>query len=465
MKNTKRRIEPLSFFDHTGISGHLEKMAAKGWMLEKIVNTGWVYRRIEPKKVHFAVSYYPKASEFDPEPSDEQRMFHEFCAHTGWQLACTSAQMQIFYNEKENPVPIETEPELELQAIHASAKKSFIPSYILLLVIAFLQGALWVGNLNGNPLEVLSNPIKLFTGGCWLLLAMLCAVELVCYFIWHARAKVVAAHGEFLKSPSTSKFQMAVLAIVVGGAVLWGINYLLVGDSLQRFIVVVMCFYMPALFVIVNAMKEFLKRRKASRGVNRTITIMTSFAASFAMMGVIVFGTLYASEQGFFADKDEETYEHNGMTWVIHQDEIPLVVEDLMDVDYDGYIKERRGNETFLLGQLVMRQHPRYDAEDYSHIPQMEYTMTIVKVPALYEMCKERLIYEREELRYYGAEEYRAEDAASWGANEVYRVYDLEYGLENDYLLCYDNMIVEISFDWEPTVEQMKIVDQKLNPN
>ena len=55
MKNTKRRIEPLSFFNHTGISRHLEKMAAKGWMIEKIVNTGWVYRRIEPKNIHFAV--------------------------------------------------------------------------------------------------------------------------------------------------------------------------------------------------------------------------------------------------------------------------------------------------------------------------------------------------------------------------------------------------------------------------
>jgi len=465
MRNTKRRIEPLSFYDHNGISRHFEKMAAKGWMIEKIVNTGWVYKRIEPKDIHFAVSYYPKASEFDPEPSEEQKMFHDFCAHTGWQLACTSAQMQIFYNERENPVPIETEPELELQAIHASAKKSFIPSYILLLVIAFLQGSLWVGNLLGDPLEVLSNPSKLFMGGCWLLLAILCAVELVCYFRWHAKAKVAAAHGEFLKTPSTSKFQIAVLAIVVGGAVLWGINYLIAGDSLQRFIVIVMCFYMPALFAIVNAMKEFLRRKKASRGVNRTITIITSFVASFAMMGAIVFGTLYASEQGFFADKDEETYEHNGMSWVIHQDELPLVVEDLMDVDYNGYIKERRGSETLILGQLVMRQYPRYDADSYSSIPQMEYTMTIVKVPSLYEMCKERLIYEREELHYYGEEEYREEDAVPWRANEVYRLYDLAHGLENAYLLCYDELLVEINFDWEPTVEQMAIVGKKLNGN
>lgn len=465
MKNTKRRIEPLSFYDHTGISSHLEKMAAKGWMIEKIINTGWVYRRMEPKQVHFAVSYYPKASEFDPEPSEEQKMFHEFCAHTGWQLACTSAQLQIFYNERENPIPIETEPELEVQSIHASAKKSFIPSYILLLVIAFLQGGLWVSNLFGDPLDLLSNPTKLFTGFCWLALAILCVVEMVCYFGWHTKAKVAAEYGEFFKTPSTSKFQIIVLAIVVGGVVLWGINYIIVGDNLQRFIVIIMCFYMPALFAIVNAMKEFLKRKKASRGVNRTLTVITSFVASFAMMGAITFGTLYASSQGLFADKDEETYEHNGTTWVIHQDELPLVVEDLLEVDYKDYIKERRGNESLILGQLEMCQHPRFDVKDYSDIPQLEYTMTIVKVSALYEMCKERLIYEQEELHVVSEEEYRAEDARPWGANEAYRLYDLEYGVENFYLLCYDNFLVEIIFDWEPTEEQMAIVGEKLNGN
>ena len=49
----------------------------------------------------------------------------------------------------------------------------------------------------------------------------------------------------------------------------------------------------------------------------------------------------------------------------------------------------------------------------------------------------------------------------SWGANEVYRLYDSVYGWENKYLLCYDDLIVEINFDWEPTQEQMKIVGEK----
>ena len=109
MKNRKRRVELLSFYDHVGISRHLEKMAAKGWMLEKITNLGWVYRRIEPKQLHFTVSYYSQASEFDPEPTEDQKTFYDFCAHTGWQLACSSAQLQIFYNERENPTPIETD--------------------------------------------------------------------------------------------------------------------------------------------------------------------------------------------------------------------------------------------------------------------------------------------------------------------------------------------------------------------
>ena len=462
MRDTKRRIEPLSFYDHNGISSHLEKMAAKGWMLEKIINTGWVYRRIEPKNVHFAVSYYPKASEFDPEPSEEQKMFHDFCAHTGWQLACTSAQLQIFYNERENPTPIETEPELELQAIHASAKKSFIPSYIFLLVLAGVQGALWISNLLGDPLDLLSNPTQLFIGFIWLLLGILCGAELICYFRWHAKAKLAAEHGEFLKAPSTSKLQKVVLGITTVGVIFWGVNYIVCGDNMQRTVTILMGIYMPALFIIVNATKELLKRKKASRGVNRTVTVITSFVASFAMMGVIIFGTLYASSHGWFADKDEETYEHNGTTWVVHQDELPLVVEDLLEVDYDGYIRERRGNMSLLMGQLVMRQHPRFDVENYRHMPQLEYTMTIVRVPALYDMCKERLIYEQENLHFVSSSQYRVEDAEPWGANEVYRLYDLEYGAENFYLLCYDKLLVEINFDWEPTVEQMAIVGEKL---
>lgn len=462
MKNRKRRVELLSFYDHVGISRHLEKMAAKGWMLEKITNLGWVYRRIEPKQLHFTVSYYSKASEFDPEPTEDQKTFYDFCAHTGWQLACSSAQLQIFYNERENPTPIETDAKLEVQAIHASAKKSFIPAYLALLVIALLNGGLFVSGIMGDPIKALSSPSRLFSGFAFLVLAIICLVELICYFGWFHKAKAAAEYGEFLKTPHTATFQKIIMAVILFGALYWIISYIILGSPLERWVAVLMCIYMPALFAIVNAVKQFLKQKKAAIGVNRTVTMLSSFVLAFAMMALITFGTLYASSHGVFREKNEETYKHGGITWVIHHDNIPLTVEDLLGADNYEYIKERTGSMSFMLGQFTMSQYPRFDEENYADIPQLEYTLTEVRIPALYNLCKNRLIYEQEELYPLDKHEYKAEDGKAWGANEAYRLYDLEYGVENKYLLCYDNLLVEIDFDWEPTAAQKAVVSEKL---
>ena len=463
MIKRKRRIETFSFFDHTGICKHLEKMAVKGWMIERLTNFGWIYRRIEPKNIKFEISYYPKASEFDPEPSDDQKTFHEFCAHTGWKLACTCAQLQIFYNELENPIPIETEPTLEVQTIHASAKKSFIPAYILLLILSVLQCFFLVSGLLGDPIDTLSNTAKLFSTVCFFILLIICTVELCCYFSWYGKAKKAAEQGEFYKPTSTSFLQKIIFVAIIIFAVVWMADFILFGDKLQRWIGIAFILYIPLLFVLVNSVKVFLKNIKAPKNVNKTITVLSSFALSFLMMGLITFATIKLSSSGFFTEKSEQTYEHNGITWILHRDEILLSVEDLMDVDSEVYIKERRGSESVFLGQYVMRQLPRRDAEDYVNIPGLEYTFVDVKISALYDICKKRMIYEQESLYPAEEREYIAQDSKPWGAKEVYRLKDNQLGYTNMYLLCYDGILVEIEFDWEPTVEQMRIVCEKFN--
>ena len=54
MRKRTIRLEPYSFFNHTGIAAHLERMAEKGWMLVKIANYGWIYHRTEPARLHFS---------------------------------------------------------------------------------------------------------------------------------------------------------------------------------------------------------------------------------------------------------------------------------------------------------------------------------------------------------------------------------------------------------------------------
>ena len=51
MQAKRWELNLYSFYDHTGMERHLEKMAAKGWLLESIGTTLWRYRRIEPQRL------------------------------------------------------------------------------------------------------------------------------------------------------------------------------------------------------------------------------------------------------------------------------------------------------------------------------------------------------------------------------------------------------------------------------
>ena len=465
MKDRKRRIEPFSFYDHSGISKHLEKMASEGWMIDEISNFGWIYKKIEPQSIHFTVTYYPKASEFDPEPSEEQKRFYDFCEHTGWKLACYSAQMQIFYNEQEHPIPIETDPVVEVDIIHKACKKSFFPAYAVLILCSILNGALFISRVLGDPIGVLSSSTNLSTGICWTMLFVYCITELISYFRWHKKAIKAADEGVFLETPNTIILQKGLLIGVSAILVYWIVTLVFMADLLERTIYVLSFLYMTALIYSGNAIKKFLKRRKTSAKTNRTITFISIFVLAFALMGGIVFLTLYGSNHGFFS-KDEETYEHNGTTFTLHNDELPLTVEDICDINYNGYIKERRENESLFLAEFVMSQYARYDAENFDEIPTLNYRIVIVKVPFLYDWCKKDLYYRADDtLDDTWPDEmndiYHSVNPKAWKAKEVYQLYDMS-GPRNRYLICYENYIVDIEFDYELTEEQIAIIVSKL---
>ncbi len=465
MRNRKRRMEAFSFYDHTGISKHLEKMASQGWMIEKISNFGWLYQKIEPKKLHFNVTYYPKASEFDPEPSEEQKSFYDFCEYTGWKLACASAQMQVFYNEKENPTPLETDPVIEVDTLHKACKKTLFPSLILLLFLVILNFGVVSLNMYLDPISLFATPVKISTILCYIILFIYCIAEFITYFIWYTKAKKVAENGIFLETPNTTILQKALLICTLIILLYWTVP-LILNDSFGRIVVVLSFLYIGTLIYLVNTIKNYLKRRKTATGTNRILTFLSSFILSFTLMIALTFFTFWGIEHGLF-NNDEETYEHNGETFVIHNDELPLCVEDIFNIKYEEYNKELRTNESFLLAEYVIRQHARFDAEKYKEMPTLDYTIVIVKAPFLYDTCKNEL-FNRGDNTWDNSwpEEmvctYKSIDPTIWKATEVYTLYFADGTLDNRYLLCYDDYLIDIEFDRELTEEQIAIVVEKL---
>ncbi len=460
MRNTKRRMEVLPFYDRTGMERHFEKMARKGWMIHRFYSLFWTYRRIEPQKLHFCVSYYPKASEFDPEPGEDQLTFRDFCAHSGWELACSWAQMQVFYNTRENPVPIETDPVLEVETIHAAMWRNFLPSQCVLLVMGLVLCWMRWLMVFGNPVAELSNAMGLFSLLSWSLVVLMAAMDIFVHLRWHKRAEMAAEQGIFLTSGSTAKFQWITLCVIGAGA-LWMAWRLLSGNAMLQFITLCMSLYMVLLLALVEGVKRLGRKWKLSRSWNRGITWVSAFVLAYGMMGAITFCTLNLNNQGFF--REEETYEHQGMTWTHYRDEIPLRIEDLMDVQWD-YVTRSDADETPLLGMQEIYQRPRFDDPDYRIIPDLEYTIVQVKLPFLYDRCKKEMLeINQASIPYEFRDRYDPVDPAVWGAVEAYRqVNDSEDWESNRYLLCYPDTLVEIHFSWEVTDSQKQITGQIL---
>lgn len=450
MKRTKRSMETLSFYDRTGVERHLEKMAAGGWMIDRVDAFGWRYRRIEPQKLHFAVTYYPKASEFDPGPTAGQQVYHALSEQTGWRYVASWAQMQFFCTDRPDAVPIETDPALELETIHAAMKKGLLLPYGVLLAIGLWWCAMLVHDLWHDPIGLFSSVTNLFLAVVWPLLSLVCIVEITAYLRWRARAKKAAACGEFVDTPNTRLFQRIVFTICGAAFVLQMLYNLTTGSPLLRVVSIIMVLYMLVLMLVVQGVKQLLKRKKVSRGVNRAVTWAVGIVLAFAMMAAIVFGTLRATQSGLLDRYNEP-------------DTLPLTLTDLWgdELPEADYTPRWTEDASPLLAV--------YDGSEWAHpteegvlVPSLDYTVTEVKVPALYGSCRAQRLTEQTEKSHIDGLQRTCTpcDATPWGANEAWQLGWQNTGPVDRYLLCYDRNIVEINFSWPPTDEQKAVVGQ-----
>lgn len=222
MLNFRVSLRLFSFGNRKGICRYLEKMAAKGWMPESLTGDGlWLFRRIPPTALKYAVFYARPAKEKDGEAMAKQAEFYELCAHDGWELVCNNSEIQIFCNRRPDPVPLNTDPVAELDRFHTAFLRGFAPSWILdiclfgLLIRREIRSYDWnlhfqerLAALGIYPEEV-AVPWGLAQAIPWALLIAAFLVNIAEYFWWYRRAKKAAREGVFFRRPGPSWIALA----------------------------------------------------------------------------------------------------------------------------------------------------------------------------------------------------------------------------------------------------------------
>lgn len=453
MKQKKREYFPLyAAYNRAGIVRHLEKMATKGWMLEKLNGFCWQYRRIEPAELRFAVTYFPKASRFQPVPADGLDTFREFCAEAGWQPAADNEQLQIFYHTETDAVPLETDPASDLANIHRSMKKGVLAGYWYSLFLMLFQGILHGGRLLEDPVEQFSSTITLGIVITMIPLTVIIAAELIRYYRWRRRACTAVELGENLPEPRSSRW----LTLTAWGLVAVELAVLLISSAnFSRgmvFTVLFMLAFICLTVFLANGVRTAMQNLRFPAWVNLTVTVGVIIAMTVAMVAGLLAWILRGNSDWFSPSDAVETYEYHGMTWEVYADPLPLTIQDLMETDYEDWSTRLTKNSSPLLTHIKASQDPRMDTLKQ---PDLDYEVVIVKAGFLYDLCKQDYIdwLERdndkvpEEFR----EEYRLMEAALWGASEIYQRYSSEEPI-NQFLICWPDRIAEIRLPWEWTV-------------
>lgn len=208
-KGSKIFYEDFEYYDRTGMQEFLEQKATEGWKLvRKVFAAEWEFERTEPQKLHYAITYMPQFSYEDEFlASDNKKEYLEMCSVSGWQFVCAYKNMVIFLNEEADPLPIDTDPEVELDLIHKAVLKRSLFKWILLLAAY----AVTIVELLFS--DTLTKSFAL-TIGSLIVFSVYVILDFCKYLRWRKKALAAAATGKFSRTDISNKLISCLLVAV-----------------------------------------------------------------------------------------------------------------------------------------------------------------------------------------------------------------------------------------------------------
>jgi hypothetical protein len=136
-----------------------------------------------------------------------------------------------------------------------------------------------------------------------------------------------------------------------------------------------------------------------------------------------------------------------------------------MEVEENArYSYQKEEKSSILATKLEAYQHSTFDN---LAPPDLDYTYLTVKLSPLYDTFREELLNQYDYRNDYTEFSYlyTAIDPTPWQAEEAYQMHYGSGEPMNEYLIFWEDAILEINYDWTPTLEQMTITAENLHSN
>ncbi len=460
MKDTVKKVINFRFDRYKDVEIKLEKLAAKGLLLEECGPFLWTFRKGSPQNLKYTVTYFSEASLFNPDITDKQQTYFDYAEAAGWHYVTEFNQMQIFCSDSDNPIPFETDEKEKFDNIRRCMKKSFLPSMVGLILVFMFNLLVQFNSFQLNPIDFLSDPIRLISFSMILGALIYNVYSLLSYFIWCKRSErlIFRGGGCFENTNLVYRIVDIIFMIFIFGSLGYFLHYLIFEQS--WFALVLSILQMPILLIVFWSSINYLKKKKASAMINKVISFTVLIVANFAYLACIM---LLIMKFGVNTGNDSD---YRTVVWPItstssheyrlYSDDIPLTCEDLYSpIDYDYYSYEKEIASSFFLAKSNYRQNalPAKDAP-----VEIEYDILEPQFDFVYHLAKNHLLeipHWRENMSF------ETIDNNMFDTKEAYERY-YENTPTGEYILFFEDKIIELNMEKLPTTKQISIIKEKL---
>ncbi len=289
IKTGRRKYVFCDFREYEGdaFALYLEKMAAKGWFAkERISGSLWRFESGQPAKRRYWAAVMPGSSLLMTEESGEAADYRELCREAGWEPECGDIIWQIFYTEREDSVPVETDPKLRLENIRS----------IILTPWAVAIDWIWAAFLVGLFLFVLTSGT--FTSSAKQQAGAVVLLLMAAFWIgrqlqimkWYKRAKECADEGRELPQEEPEKVMKrgrmkrlaSIAALLIG---IW------IPPLLKTFLFIVIfnTFYRAILGYLRENREAFQENHRDRRANGERWRIVLTATALIPFIGFMIF--------------------------------------------------------------------------------------------------------------------------------------------------------------------------------
>ena len=330
-------------YELEGLEEYLVSQAAKGWILEKIGQSGFCFKKAEPRNLRYCVDI-PSVQRKRGGFNDYLQPYYEMCEEAGWTFVGTDMHIHVFVTEDPTVAPIHTDPKVRFEAAESYLKGQSAGAILALVLMAVMV-------LPNLPRVIQMGDGNMIFVGIVLLLGVGIAGEsLYSYFRWRRVHEQALTTGDWNVPKERRRIGLRVLIYVLYTVALFVAYWFVTKDQLkmeiktvQDFLVMLMepPFDLILLLIVVHFGREFFWKRGYDETSGRAITMVLAWLAMiFLILGSSILEdcTAHREKGGSVSVKLEQIKE------------APFTAEMLgIDSSYEAMVTRGRGDNSVSL--------------------------------------------------------------------------------------------------------------------